>query len=509
MNSALGSAPTTLSLYEQADHARSLGHYATAAQLFAVAAHDAPSAKQRLHCEMRRAACLYNLGDNVQTEHLARSVADEARIEGLSAELADSLALAVKVRLSGDRCADTADELAEALHALSSVIDEPANYVVVHNVAETFQHCELPFTAIDLYLQALQLTSTPTSTAYTQASLAAAHHLAMNHAGDPAKAMYHLREGVYAATAALEIGEECDAAATATALAHRSLMLALLGHYAAARFDADRATALAKRLEFEDLEIIAYLGGALASWHLDSDPVAMDSMVPITLRARQLGLETYLLAVAPKAVDVLWQRGEYDNARAVLSLQVERLRVALSTERAARWQHVRLGVDLRLAEARSETDPLTGLHNRRYLERWLPAVLAAQPPVCVALLDLDGFKRVNDDLGHDAGDRLLSELASVLQRICRRGDAVMRIGGDEFVVGLVETSPGDSRHILERLRRIIGTRRWHGLPDSVRVTASIGAITVSGPHAVETLLMHADHALRDAKQSGRDRIVYR
>jgi diguanylate cyclase (GGDEF)-like protein len=85
----------------------------------------------------------------------------------------------------------------------------------------------------------------------------------------------------------------------------------------------------------------------------------------------------------------------------------------------------------------------------------------------------------------------------------------VRIGGDEFVIGLCETSPGDSRPILERLRQIIGTRRWHGLPDSVRVAASIGAVTAIGSMAVDTVLLQADHALLDAKQAGRNRIVYR
>lgn len=509
MSDTLGRVPAYATLYEQAEAARGLGQYSRAAELFSAAAADALTIKQRLHCSMRRATCLYNLGDNVGAEQVAGQVASEARMEGLSAELADALSLTVRVRLSGDRCADTADELAEALHALSAVMDDPSNYVVVHNVAETFQHCELPFTAIDLFRQALRLADDAGNISYTQASLAAAHHLAMNHCADPAEGAQHLREGIYAATAALEFGEACDLAARATALAHRSLMFALLGHYESARADAQLARELTNRPGFDDLDIIAFLGSALASWNLDSDPIPMDAMGPLTQRARHLGLETYLLAVAPQAVDVLWRRGEYESARAVLSLQAERLRVALSAERAARWHHVRVGVDLRLAEARSETDPLTGLPNRRYLERWLPEALASRSPVCVALLDLDGFKRVNDDLGHDAGDRVLAELATVLQRICRRGDAVVRLGGDEFVICLCETSPGDARQILERLRQIIATRRWHGLPDSVRIAASMGAVTASGPHRVATLLVQADHALLDAKQSGRDRIVYR
>jgi diguanylate cyclase (GGDEF)-like protein len=100
-------------------------------------------------------------------------------------------------------------------------------------------------------------------------------------------------------------------------------------------------------------------------------------------------------------------------------------------------------------------------------------------------------------------------LGTVLQRVCRRGDAVVRIGGDEFVVVLCETSPGDSRLVLQRLRQLISARRWRHLPDTVRVTASIGAVTVAGTRDADRVLVQADHALREAKQTGRDRIVHR
>ncbi len=513
--------PTSLAptMADEADRSRAAGRFGTAAELYALAGEQATTVSERLHFQMRQACCVYNLDDMAGAETIARAVAAEARAEDARAPLADALALIVKVRLGGDRCADTADELAEALHALNTVIDDPANYRVVHNVAETFQHCELPFTAIELYQQALTLAASPGDLAYTHASLAAAHHLAMNHSFDPREARRHLHEGIYAATAALGFDDDCDASATATALAHRSMLLALLGHNEAARDDAERALRLADELGFADVEVISYLGGALAAWQLGGESFDIAEMTALTERARAIGLETYLLGVAPRAVDVLWQRGDYELARAVLTLGSERLRVALAHERAARWQHVRVGVSLRLAEERSETDPLTSLPNRRFLSRWLPEVMTNRAPVCVALLDLDGFKTVNDAYGHDAGDQLLRELATVLQRVCRRGDAVVRLGGDEFVVVLCETSPGDSRPVLQRLRQLIGARRWRHLPDSVRVTASIGAVTVAGTRhfdtglvdtgLVDTVLVEADHALREAKQTGRDRIVYR
>jgi tetratricopeptide (TPR) repeat protein len=337
MSRTLEPTRVALSLADEAERCRAAGHYATAAELFALAGEQATTAGERLHLQMRQACCMYNLDDLDAADTIARAVAATARADDARVPLADALALIVKARLGGDRCADTADELAEALHALNTVIDDPANYRVVHNVAETFQHCELPFAAIELYQQALTLADSTADLAYTQASLAAAHHLAMNHSFDPREARRHLHEGIYAATAALEFGHDCDAAATATALAHRSMLLALLGHNEAARDDSERALRLATELGFTDVEVIAFLGGALAAWQLGGTSFDIAEMTALTERARAIGLETYLLAVAPRAVDVLWQRGDYDLARAVLTLGSERLRVALAHERAARW----------------------------------------------------------------------------------------------------------------------------------------------------------------------------
>jgi diguanylate cyclase (GGDEF)-like protein len=166
-------------------------------------------------------------------------------------------------------------------------------------------------------------------------------------------------------------------------------------------------------------------------------------------------------------------------------------------------------VSLRSTEVISETDPLTNLPNRRFLHSWLPQVLEQHGPVSVALLDLDGFKAVNDDLSYEQGDALLQELAGVLQRICRRGDAVIRLGGDEFVIVLRETSPGDARSMFERVRVLIANRPWQGLPPGTQVTASIGVSVGSGADDMQRVLASAGEALHVAKREGRDRIVFR
>ncbi|HAP76890.1 MAG TPA: hypothetical protein DCR14_12490, partial [Acidimicrobiaceae bacterium] len=124
---------------------------------------------------------------------------------------------------------------------------------------------------------------------------------------------------------------------------------------------------------------------------------------------------------------------------------------------------------------------LTGLPNRRHLDTILPDAFDGTAPVCVAVIDLDGFKQVNDEHGYMLGDTVLQEVAGLLERVCRRNDAVVRLGGDEFVMVLRDTSPGDARAVFERVRQLIAARTFNGLPTSVRLTASVGVAVGSAP----------------------------
>lgn len=83
-------------------------------------------------------------------------------------------------------------------------------------------------------------------------------------------------------------------------------------------------------------------------------------------------------------------------------------------------------------------------------------------PVCIGVIDLDGFKHINDEFGYMQGDAVLKEVAVLLERVCRRGDSVARLGGDEFVMLLGNTSPGDALMVFERVRSLIAQRVWHG-----------------------------------------------
>ena len=158
---------------------------------------------------------------------------------------------------------------------------------------------------------------------------------------------------------------------------------------------------------------------------------------------------------------------------------------------------------------RSTLDPLTGLYNRNALEQRL-AELDGQPSSekdglshALLLCDLDHFKRVNDELGHAAGDTVLQDVAYTMRSVLRAGDSIYRIGGEEILVVLPGATKEDAVGVAERLRKAVRERR----PVGVEVTISIGA-AVSRPDVVDTddLVARADAALYLAKENGRNTV---
>lgn len=159
---------------------------------------------------------------------------------------------------------------------------------------------------------------------------------------------------------------------------------------------------------------------------------------------------------------------------------------------------------------RSTLDPLTGLCNRSALEQRL-AELDGQPSSsdeglshALLLCDLDHFKRVNDQLGHAAGDAVLQDVAYTMRATLRAGDSIYRVGGEEILVVLPGAGEQDAMEIAERLRSAVRDRRPVGVP----VTVSIGvAVSSAGRVDTDELVGEADAALYAAKAGGRDRVV--
>ena len=154
-------------------------------------------------------------------------------------------------------------------------------------------------------------------------------------------------------------------------------------------------------------------------------------------------------------------------------------------------------------------DEVTGLYNRRFfsirLEEEVSRYRRFNHPVSVVLADLDGFKEINDELGHAAGDETLRGMAEILLKHSRGINVLCRYGGDEFAILLVETSKGGARLYADRIRYVLPTYRFaHGR----RVTASFGIASL--PEDVtpspEALIRAADEALYAAKRAGKNRV---
>ncbi|GLS86949.1 diguanylate cyclase response regulator [Cypionkella aquatica] len=164
------------------------------------------------------------------------------------------------------------------------------------------------------------------------------------------------------------------------------------------------------------------------------------------------------------------------------------------------------------------TDSLTGLHNRRYGMAQLAAIAEVSRrsglDYAVMVVDLDRFKSVNDRWGHSAGDAVLIEVADRLSRNLRNGDLLARIGGEEFLIALPQTSLNDARTIAERLCHAVEeTPVRLGGHVSLHVTVSIGlaasmdATAQAGKDSVADLIDRADRALLYAKSAGRNQVT--
>jgi diguanylate cyclase (GGDEF)-like protein/PAS domain S-box-containing protein len=158
-------------------------------------------------------------------------------------------------------------------------------------------------------------------------------------------------------------------------------------------------------------------------------------------------------------------------------------------------------------------DPLTGLFNRRFmeetLERELSRMARSEKPLIVAMMDIDNFKLFNDTYGHDAGDALLKEYASLMLSFRRGSDVACRYGGEEFILILPEITPDQALARLEQLRQSVGQISLNFHDQSLpHVTASMG-VAVYPQHGTSglALIKSADTALYQAKHAGRNCIV--
>ena len=175
--------------------------------------------------------------------------------------------------------------------------------------------------------------------------------------------------------------------------------------------------------------------------------------------------------------------------------------------RHSRMQRILEGA-ARYGELRATTDELTGVYNRRpviaQLSEWAQR---GRGNYAIALIDLDHFKTINDEFGHDCGDVILQAVANTLRNHFRDSDMVSRWGGDEFLVLIPGVRHADLVPILERLRRSINLIEKRCKGHVHTVTVSIGAAMGAIGQTPDECIAAADHALYRAKEEGRDKVV--
>ena len=212
---------------------------------------------------------------------------------------------------------------------------------------------------------------------------------------------------------------------------------------------------------------------------------------PKVLRALELGVNDYLT----RPID----RNE------LLARVKTNLRQKLYADRLR--QSVQQSIEMALY------DPLTGLNNRRSLERRLPAMIETAhlkgAALTMMVLDIDHFKRVNDTYGHDVGDLVLKRFAAQLQEIVRGGDLLCRLGGEEFVAVMPGVDGAQAARIAERARLITESRALaiDGAAGPVSITVSIGLAQWRETWDSAELYRRADRALYLSKSAGRNRVT--
>jgi diguanylate cyclase (GGDEF)-like protein len=158
-------------------------------------------------------------------------------------------------------------------------------------------------------------------------------------------------------------------------------------------------------------------------------------------------------------------------------------------------------------EHRADHDELTGAHNRRpfwqRLEQRIEA--SATRPFALAILDLDHFKRINDNYGHDVGDQVLQAFVKIASGCIGEQDLLARFGGEEFVLLLGDAH--SAKTVTERIRSRVAEAPWNVIAVHLRVSVSIGVAIFDLCDSSKSLLKRADEALYRAKREGRNRVI--
>lgn len=245
--------------------------------------------------------------------------------------------------------------------------------------------------------------------------------------------------------------------------------------------------------------------------------------LPVIMVTSEAGLDTAMTAIRKGAYDYIVKIGDYlltiplfiEKNLQVWQTKQENLRLQaelVQTLQEVNIKNRQLEEAVEQLEQLASTDPLTGLANRRHVQQSLERSFAESTrygtDLACLMIDLDKFKRLNDTLGHQQGDRLLQTCAKVLNANCRRSDVAGRYGGDEFVVLLPHTGPELAQQVARRIQQQFRNDVAALGPEHAVCSMSVGlaCVSISKPASADQLVALADAALYRAKQSGAARV---
>lgn len=258
----------------------------------------------------------------------------------------------------------------------------------------------------------------------------------------------------------------------------------------------------------------AYECVVISTAKAEFDPLRLCSQLRSLDRTRLLPI--VLIAAADEDARVIRGLELGVNDYLVRPVDRQELLARLRTQVRRKRYNDRLRMSVTETIEMAVTDPLTGLHNRRYLDSHLKTLfdrsMARRRPLSVMITDLDRFKKINDTFGHDGGDAVLREFAARLRKNVRGIDLACRFGGEEFVVVMPDTEASVAKMVAERIRSEIEKHPFtiDAEGNAINVTISIGVSSLRhGQDSVDALVKRADIALYEAKASGRNRVVER
>jgi diguanylate cyclase len=189
----------------------------------------------------------------------------------------------------------------------------------------------------------------------------------------------------------------------------------------------------------------------------------------------------------------------------------DELREMRETAQATAAEIAKLHQELDRVSAQARHDTLTGALNRKGLEealsRELSVVRRREAPLCIALLDIDNFKKINDERGHSTGDEALAHLAKVARECMRPQDTLARYGGEEFVILLPDTALDNGIDAMVRLQRELTKQFFLAGTEKLLITFSAGVAQLAPDEEGDSALKRADKAMYMAKRAGKNRVL--